>query len=126
MVSTVSFTVAAKHVGHLQPGTIHGRAVLLDRGIGWIHRQPVEGADRLANLRGGNLQISGGRCQTAVPQQKLDRPDIRAGFEQVYSEGVPKRMWRHPFGKRTQLAGLLAGTLHRVGSRGPIRTITGK
>ena len=80
---TVSLTVAAEDIRHLQTG--HDR-----RRSGWtgfLQLKPVERAGRVADRRGGNLRVAGRRRQVAMPEQHLDM-GFGAGFEQVGGKAV--------------------------------------
>ena len=46
----------------------------------------------VAHLRGGDAQIPGGGCQTAMPEQQLNRAHVGPGFQEMDREGVPERM----------------------------------
>jgi hypothetical protein len=49
-----------------------------------------------------------------MPEQELNRADVRAGFEEMDREGVAERMRRDRFRDRAPLARLLAGLLDRI------------
>jgi len=52
--------------------------------------EQVERTRCRANLARGNPQVSSGSRQAAVSEQQLNGPNIRTGFQQMDSEGVPQ------------------------------------
>ena len=68
---------------------------LTTTGISWagfLQLQPVERAGRVADHRGGDLRVASCRRQIAMAEQRLDNPDVGAGFEQMSSKAVAQRM----------------------------------
>jgi len=43
------------------------------------------------------MKVDGGLLQIAVAEQDLDRPQVRAGFDQVRRETMTQRVWVNVF-----------------------------
>ena len=61
-----------------------------------------------------------------MPEQQLNRADVRAGFQQVHGKGVPERMRRHRLGETAATAGLSAGAVDDPAARRAPRALAGK
>ena len=60
--------------------------------------QQVEWTGGGTDFGGGDPQVACRRCQAAMAEQQLNGSDIGAGFKQMHSECVPKRMGCHRLG----------------------------
>ena len=92
---TISLTVAAEHVRHLQGASRHADRRLEMLWRSWLWRgdkrlwQKIERARRRTDLARGDPQIASSGGEAAMPEQKLNRTDIGAEFEKMHSECVP-------------------------------------
>src|SRR5258708_39350155 len=77
-------------------------------------RQQVQRAGCRADLVGSDAQVLGCGREAAMTEEELNGPQISAGFEEMYSECVPKRMRRDRFGETSQTMCLLAGCFYGV------------
>src|SRR5258708_39490856 len=71
-------------------------------------RQQVQRAGCRADLVGSDAQVLGCGREAAMTEEELNGPQISAGFEEMNSECVPKRMLRDRFGVTSQTMCLLA------------------
>jgi len=87
-------TVAAEDVRHFEFWALHRarRSEVLGGGgfrlRRYRSRQQVERAGGRTHFGGGDTQVSCGRCQATMAHQQLNRAHVRAGFQQMDSEGV--------------------------------------
>src|SRR5260370_14720565 len=77
-------------------------------------RQRIPRAGRRADLVGSDAQVLCGGGEAAMTEKELNGPQIGGGFEEMYSECVPKRMRRDRLGETGQTMRLLAGCSYRI------------
>src|SRR5260370_9265038 len=77
-------------------------------------RQRIERAGSRADLVGSDAQVLGSGGEAAMTEEEVDGPQSGAGFEEMYSECVPKRMRRDRLGETGQTMRLLAGCSYGI------------
>jgi hypothetical protein len=118
MFLTIGFAKVAKHICHLQLGTIHvpELEILYWSGLGLSGNglwEQIEGTGSGAHFAGSDAQIAGGGSQTPMTQQELNGAQVGSGFKQVGCKTVSKRMGRDRFDNAATLKCLLTRMLHR-------------
>jgi hypothetical protein len=115
-------TVAAEHVRHCGAWSygVHRRLYrsAADAGVSPGRGRRSRGL-RVAHAPRGDLQVALRGGESAMAEQQLNGPHVRAGFEQVDGERVAQGMGRDRFLQATAAVGALAGPLD-----GHVRDVT--
>lgn len=96
---TIGCAVAAEYIRHFRPHAGHRSETQKYLAVPTLVRWALDAvAGRRADLTGSEAQVPGRGRKAAMAKQELNGPQIGgAGFEEMHSECVPKRMRRDGF-----------------------------
>ena len=107
--------VTAEDFRHRERGAWHGRRSVdaLD-GEGDRLREQVQWTLGRADRGGRQLQVAGRRLKASMPEQELNRAQVRAGLEHVEGESVAKSVRENRLGEACPSDGDQAGAVDRA------------